>query len=209
MKKLLFIGKNSNLFTKVGQSLAEHFDVHAISHKEIKENNFSYDIILVASYSIRIKSNLKLFEKINSCLIFKKIVYISSAVVGLGDEYDFYNYVKIKRELEKLFFIEFKEKSIAIRPYQVEGDTKSEYPLITKPIDFVRKIQIVADLKKTTKVVVFTPSRGSCSATPNSFYIKLFVRKHFLMCRFFDFFYKKNGFKNYGYTYGLMLMEPS
>lgn len=205
MISLLFIGKNSRFFTETKDDLSKKFSLIAISHKEIKKTTFCFDLVIVGSFSKNLRENLILFEKIKSSLSFKKIIYLSSAVVELDDKYNYYKYVKLKKQLEKEFFLTFKKNSIIFRPYLIQNAKRSNSPLFTKSFDFVNKVKLTYENNKINSVVSFDPVFLKSVRIPNYLYRFLFAKNLFLLCRIFDLFYKRFGFVNYGYTYGLFL----
>ena len=205
MTSLLFIGKNSKFFTETKDDLSKQFSLIAISHKEIKKTATCFDLVIVGSFSKSLVSNLILFEKIKSSFFFKRIIYLSSAVAELDDSYNYFKYVKIKKQLEKEFFLTFKKNSIIVRPYLIKKIEASDCILFTKSDHFVNKIQSICQNNKIKKIVSFDPVVLKSIRSPNYIYKFLFAKKLFLFCRFFDLFYRSFGFKNYGYTYGLFL----
>jgi hypothetical protein len=205
MRSLLFIGKNSKIFAEIKKDLSSQFTLSAISHKEIVKTHTRFDIVIIGSFSKKIESNLILFDNIKKSFFFNKIIYLSSAVVELDNTYNYYNYVKIKKNLEHYFFSFFRENSVVLRPYQVVRLEGSKYPLTSKPNDFLKKIQLVSKNRNSSKVISFEPFLCDSISSPNFIYRTLFANKLFIFCRFFDFYYKKSKFTNYGYTYGLYL----
>ena len=175
MTSLLFIGKNSRFFNITIDDLSKQFSLVAISHKEIKKTTFRFDLIIVGSFSKNLRDNLIIFEKIKSSLSFKKIIYLSSAVVELDDKYNYYKYVKLKKQLEKEFFLTFKKNSIIFRPYLIQNAKCSNSPLYTTSDDFVSKVQLTYENYKINRVVSFDPVFSKSIRIPNYLYRFLFA----------------------------------
>ena len=180
MRSLLFIGKNSKIFAEIKKDLSSQFTLSAISHKEIVKTHTRFDIVIIGSFSKKIESNLILFDNIKKSFFFNKIIYLSSAVVELDNTYNYYNYVKIKKNLEHYFFSFFRENSVVLRPYQVVRLEGSKYPLTSKPNDFLKKIQLVSKNRNSSKVISFEPFLCDSISSPNFIYRTLFANKLFL-----------------------------
>lgn len=201
MKKLLVIGKNSRLYKKYRDAMEGSFSLKAISHKDI--NGWSgtalhFDVVLILSTSKGIKGLTNLYNNVKDNISAHNYVLLSSHVVQLEKDFDWYEYVRVK----KLGELEFR----AVFPFGIivrGGDFSDD--ILGPPVSssFYNLLDVLASLPDLHGFTIDLPVAINGKYTPHKLYQYIFRLGWYKFCRFPDLIYRALGYKNYGYTFGL------
>ena len=203
MIRMLVVGKNSRVFKRYQGLFNEKFDLTAISHVDLVgdsaiENEF--DVVLILS-TTRFEDDVeKLYHDIRDKISAARFVLLSSLVVKLPFEFNFYTYVKAKKTCEKIFQNVFYEQLI-FRCGEINDD--QSLPVSTDISILLEFLSRISDFKSA--VVDLPVIINECS-TPGLVYRFFFQRKFYGTCRFMDLIYKVTNQKNYGFTFGLFML---
>lgn len=200
MKRLLVIGKNSRLYKTFRPALEEAFCLKAISHKEIiriEEPKLHYDVVLILSMAKTIQDLSNLYNNIKNNISAHNFVLLSSHVVQLESEFDWYEYVRVKK------LGEFKFRAIFPSGTIVRGGEFIKN-MLEPPVSssFYNLIEVIS-LFESNGSTIDLPVAINHKYTPHKLYQFIFQLGWYRFCRFFDLIYRAFGYKNYGYTYGL------
>lgn len=201
MKKLLVIGKNSRLYKKYRDVLEGAFSVKAISHKDINGWNgttLHFDVVLILSTSKSIKNLSNLYNNVKDNIFAHNYVLLSSHVVQLENDFDWYEYVRVK----KLGELEFR----AVFPFGIivrGGDFSDD--ILGPPVSssFYNLLDVLASLSDSNGFTIDLPVVINDKYTPHKLYQYIFRLGWYRFCRIPDAIYRVLGNKNYGYTFGL------
>ena len=201
MKKLLVIGKNSRLYKKYRHALEGAFSLKAISHKDIIGGDvpaLHFDVVLILSTSKSIKGLSDLYNNVKDNISAHNYVLLSSHVVQLETDFDWYEYVRAK----KLGELEFR----AVFPFGIivrGGDFSDD--ILGPPVSssFYNLLDVLASLSDSHGFTIDLPVAINDKYTPHKLYQYIFRLGWYRFCRFPDAIYRALGYKNYGYTFGL------
>jgi hypothetical protein len=202
MIRMLVVGKNSRIFKRYQECFNQKFNVKAISHIDLigdKTIEAEFDVVLILSTTHNGYNVEKLYIDIREKICSTRFVLLSSLVVKLPDEFDFYTYVRAKKSCEKIFQYVFQEQVI-FRCGEINDDQSSPISTdISILLDYLGRIS-----DDNPEVVDLPVTINECSS-PGCVYRFFFKRKYYRTCRFMDLFYKANNLKNYGFTFGLFM----
>ena len=203
MIRMLVVGKNSRVFKRSQALFNQKFDLTAISHVDLVgdsaiENEF--DVVLILS-TTRFEDDIeKLYRDIRDKVCAARFVLLSSLVVKLPFEFNFYTYVKAKKSCEKIFQNVFYDHLI-LRCGEINGDQSS--PVST---DISILLEFLSRMSDVKSAVVDLPVIINECSTPGLVYRLFFQRKFYRICRVMDLIYKVTNQKNYGFTFGLFML---
>lgn len=203
--KLLVIGKNSRVFARFSSEINDAFYVTAISHRDIQflGETETFDIVWVLSTSRDIKACDEMFVAIGNKNLTGKVVLMSSAVAALPTQYEFYSYVRNKKEIERRF-LHILRGGVIVRSGTIVE--KEPHPVGTHISNLLEKLCQLASHELPIVSVAFT---NSSNWEPSKIYKVLFSMGFLSICRIFDLWYSLTGKLNYGYTYALSTVSCS
>lgn len=201
MKKLLVIGRNSRLYKKYRDALKGAFSLKAVSHKDINGwggTALHFDVVLILSTSKSIKDLSSLYNNVKDNISALNYVLLSSHVVQLENDFDWYEYVRVK----KLGELEFR----AVFPFGIivrGGDFSDDIRDVPVSSCFYNLLDVLASLPDSHGFTIDLPVAINDKYTPHKLYQYIFRLGWYRFCRFPDAIYRALGYKNYGYTFGL------
>jgi hypothetical protein len=203
MIRMLVVGKNSRVFKRYHGLFNQKFDLTAISHVDLigdKAVDAEFDVVLILSTTRSDDDVANLYHHIRDKICAARFVLLSSLVVKLPFEFDFYTYVKAKKSCERIFQNIFYEQVI-FRCGEINDDQSS--PVST---DISILLEFLARTSDIKSAVVDLPVIINEYSTPGPVYRLLFQKKLYGICRFMDLIYKASNQKNYGFTFGLFMV---
>ena len=119
-------------------------------------------------------------------------------MVQLGNDFDWYEYVRVKKLGELEFRVVF-PFGIIVRGGEFSDD------ILLPPVSssFYNLLDVLASLSDSPDFTIDLPVAINDKYTPHKLYQYIFRLGWYRFCRFPDAIYRALGYKNYGYTFGL------